>query len=253
MQSDIGLVAAMQEEIRPLLRIVGEYQQESIGNRRIYRFTAGKRAVCLVESGMGPANAAIATRLLIDRSRPKVILNFGFAGAISPELKVGDIVLACRLLFLHGKLFSEQQGLDVRANRLCADLLGKGESSFVHHAAFVTTARISGKMELGKRMPTDIKQAVVEMESSAVAQIANKEGIPLIAIRAISDGALEELAFNLDEFCDRELNLQIWRVLLTMVRKPWIIPQLIRLSRNSGYAGRRLSEAVSRLLPALPL
>ncbi len=253
MQSDIGLVAAMQEEIRPLLRIVGRYQQESIGKQTVYRFTAGKHAVCLVQSGMGPTHATAATRLLIDTARPEIIINFGFAGALSPELKVGDIVLASRLLFLHERLFSEQQGLDQKTNTLCSELLRKGDPSIAHHAAFITTSRISSKKELVRLMPADIQQAVVEMETSAVAQVANKEGIPLIAIRAISDGAGEELGFSLDEFCNRELNLQIWRVLLSVVRKPWIIPQLVRLSRNSRHAGRCLSEAVSRILPALPL
>lgn len=231
--SNIGLIAAMPEEIAPLLRRVGRYSREKAGRHKIYRFQAGPLSACLIESGMGPRNATEGASQLIEACTPQVILNFGFAGALSPELKSGDIVSADRLLFSHDGLFSEQQWLT---------LLQEPVGQQVQQAAFVTTSRITDKKYLADRLPTGIRQAVVEMETAAVAKVAGTAGIPFIAIRAISDELGEELGFTLEEFCDQGLNLKIWRVLLTVARKPWIIPQLVRLGGNSKKAGYNLSS-----------
>jgi adenosylhomocysteine nucleosidase len=162
------------------------------------------------------------------------MLNFGFAGALSPGLKVGDIVSADRLLFYHDGLFSEQQWLTLLQEPVGQQVQG----------AFVTTSRITDKDFLAKRLPAGIRQAVVEMETAALAKVACTAGIPFMAIRAISDAADEKLGFTLDEFCDRELNVKIWRVLLTVAKKPWIIPQLVRLARHTKTAGNNLSSFV---------
>jgi adenosylhomocysteine nucleosidase len=232
-KTDIGLIAAMPEEIAPLLRRVGNYHREKAGRRNLYRFQAGPLSACLIESGMGPRNATEGASRLIETCSPQIILNFGFAGALSPGLKVGDIISADRLLFYHDGLFSEQQWL--------TSLQGPVGQQ-VKQGSFVTTSRITDKEFLAKRLPAGIRQAVVEMETAAVAKVAGTAGIPFMAIRAISDATDEELGFTLDEFCDHELNLKIWRVLLTVARKPWIIPQLIRLARNSKAAGSNLSS-----------
>jgi adenosylhomocysteine nucleosidase len=86
------------------------------------------------------------------------------------------------------------------------------------------------------------------METAAVARIAAASGIPLVAVRAISDGADEELGFTIDEFTDREMNISAWKVLRTVAARPRIIPQLIRLARNADVAGRNLAIAVIALL-----
>lgn len=237
----IGLIAAMPEETRPLLAAIGEFREERAGRYAIYRFTIGDRQVCLLESGMGPRNAAEGASRLIETSKPRLILNFGFAGSLSPELKVGEIVSAERLLFFHDGLFSEQQWLTSLQQPLA------------HQTTFVTTSRITDKKYLAARLPSSISRAVVEMETTAMAKVAGAAGIPFMAIRAITDTLDEELAFTLDEFCDQELNLKLWRVLLTVVRKPRIIPQLARLSGNSRRAGKILAETVMRVVPTLDI
>ncbi|GAM11421.1 5'-methylthioadenosine/S-adenosylhomocysteine nucleosidase [Geobacter sp. OR-1] len=243
----IGLIAAMQEEIRPLLRQVKVLSREKVGGHHIYRLDAWGQSICLVESGMGPDNAAAATRLLIDTARPDRIVNFGFAGSLTPDLSVGDVVCAERLLFLHGRLFSEQHGLNGDSPGSCPEVRETCGIPVIG-AAFVTTRKITSKKEIAGLLPTGIRKAVVEMETSAVAQVANSHLIPLTAIRSISDSFDDELSFSLDEFCDKNLNLQTWRVMLTIAKKPWIMPQLVRLARNSKKAGENLAGAIAKLL-----
>jgi adenosylhomocysteine nucleosidase len=71
--------------------------------------------------------------------------------------------------------------------------------------------------------------------------------MPLMAIRSISDGLDEELGFSMDEFMDNTMHVRVHKVLLTVARKPWIIPQLYRLSRNTRKAGKNLCLVFTRL------
>jgi adenosylhomocysteine nucleosidase len=89
---------------------------------------------------------------------------------------------------------------------------------------------------------------VVEMESAAIALVAGENGIPFVALRTVSDPFGEELGFALDEFCDDRMRIRIPKVLFTIARKPRIIPQLIRLARNSRVAATSLSLAMERFL-----
>jgi adenosylhomocysteine nucleosidase len=254
MMETIGLIAAMPEEIRPLLRRVGPVKRERRGGFTIYRFTGAGKEVILIESGIGAERAARATRALIDAAAPGIILNVGFGGAVLPGPSVGDIVVADRLLFFRERLFSEQrglapalsQGLTTALERICT---GKGFRS--HRGTFVTTGEIIGKRLLAGLLPAGAINPVLEMESAAVARVAHGRSISFAAIRAISDVADEELGFSIGDFTDKEMRIRTWKVLWTLARKPGILPQLLRLGMNSRRAGENLALAVLAVIDAL--
>jgi adenosylhomocysteine nucleosidase len=251
----IGLVAAMPDEIRPLLRLVGKSTREKRGGFTLYRFSVGGRDAALIQSGIGMERAAQAAGILIGAVHPVVVLNFGFAGAIHSGLTVGDLVIANRLLFFRERLFSEQQGLAADLSAEVAALIaggGTGIDSRIHRGTFVTTGEIVGKQRLAGLLPDGAANPVVEMETVAVARKAARAGIPLVAIRAISDGAEEELDFSIEEFTGRDGNISTGKAILTLIRRPRILPQLIRLARNSRIAGGNLAIALVALLENLP-
>ena len=72
--------------------------------------------------------------------------------------------------------------------------------------------------------------------------------MPLLAIRAISDGADEELQFSIEEFTDKNMKMFLPKVLLAVAKNPRIIPQLLRLSKNSKVAGENLATALLAIL-----
>jgi adenosylhomocysteine nucleosidase len=247
----IGLIAAMPEEIRPLLRLVGKYRREKIGGFEAYRFTYGEEKILLVKSGMGLDNAAAATNILIKEAKPCIIINFGFCGAVKPGPEVGDIMMAQRILLSRETLFSPQSGIveeDAKLlSRSLADALN-GRNFSVYSGAFVTTAEIRNKVEMARLIPAWAPNPVLEMETAAVAKATAKEGVPLLAVRGVSDDAGEELGFSIGELTDNKMKIRIGKALLTVARKPWIIPQLLRLAKNSRKAGENLALAITVLL-----
>jgi len=247
----IGLIAAMPEEIRPLLRRVGKYRREKIDGFAAYRFTYGKEKILLVKSGMGLDNAAAAARVLIKEAKPCIIVNFGFCGAVKPGPEVGDIMMAQRILLNRENLFSPQSGIveeDAKLlSRSLADAL-HGRNCRVYSGAFITTAEIRNKVEMARLVPVWAPNPVLEMETAAVAKAAADEGVSFLAIRGVSDDAGEELGFSISEFTDDKMKIRIGKVFLAIARKPWIIPQLLRLAKNSKKAGENLALAITALL-----
>jgi adenosylhomocysteine nucleosidase len=250
----IGLIAAMPEEIAPLISRVGPVTQEKLNGFRLYRFTCGDKNVVLIESGIGAQRAEQAARALLGATVPDVILNFGFGGAVLPGPNVGDIVLADRLLLYRERLFTDQTGLSPELTEELATLLElhcRGMSYRMHRGTFVTSGEIIGKQTLAGLLPLTAGTPVLEMETAAVAEVTRAQKVPLAAIRAISDGAEEDLDFSIAELTDREMRISIRKVLWTIARKPRIIPQLIRLGKNSRRAGENLAAAVLAVLERL--
>jgi len=246
----VGVVAAMPQEIAPLLRRVARYSKERTAGCNLYRFEMAGVPVALIESGMGPKHAAAATAALIANAAPGCLLNFGFAGGVLPGTGVGDLVLAERVLYLKEGRLNEVPQPDPRLNRLVAEALAAAPLK-LQQGTFVTAAVITNKATLTGLLEAGIRHPMLEMETAALLQVAAGAGIPVVALRGVSDAAGEELGFSLEEFCDNELRISVPRVLKTIARKPWIIPQLIRLSGNTKCAGESLALGVELALKAL--
>ena len=239
----LGIVAAMPQEIAPLLRRIKRYEKEKAAGFNLYRFEAGGRAVVLIESGMGPVHAASATKILIALAAPRLILNFGFAGGVLPGIEVGELVLAERV-------FSHQQGRltqapqpDLRLSALLFDACA-GAPFTLKRGTFITASSIMNKEQLACSLGAGLNLPVLEMETAAVLSEAEQAGIPVVAVRGVSDAAHEELGFTIEEFCDPQLRINLARILKCIAGKPWIIPQLLKLSGNARLAGKNLALCV---------
>ncbi|MBJ6725923.1 phosphorylase family protein [Geomesophilobacter sediminis] len=246
----IGVIAAMPEEIAPFLKRVGTYRKESCGGCKLYRFSLGETRIVLVESGMGPARAAAAARVLLQEATPRLVVNYGLGGGVRPGISVGDLVLAQRVVWLEGNAFRQAAAPDREiSDRLAGHAAAAGQP--MARGTFVTAAAITSKERVSALLPPAEPHPVLEMETAAILEVAAEAGVPVIALRGISDAGDEELGFSLDEFTDAEFNIKISRVLATVAQRPRIIPQLIRLAGNSRRAAENLARLLETALPAL--
>jgi adenosylhomocysteine nucleosidase len=245
----IAVITAMPEEYRAVADSLGAATAAQVGTLRAGRFTQAGHEFLLVESGMGFHNAAKAVELLIRDGRPDLLVSAGFCGGIAPEFLAGDVVVAKEIIIANDGGFEDIPVLlsPVGRNFIAFET---AEGNRTIGGAFVSTSVVMSKRSLAGMLQGSYQNPVVEMESGAVAIIAAENNIPLLAIRAVSDSAAEELLFSLDEFCDPDLRrIRIRKVLLTILRRPRIIPQLLRLSRSSRRAAESLTAALSRLFP----
>ena len=171
---------------------------------------------CIVaQSGVGKVNMAVATTLMLEHYKPDIVLNAGVGGALAPHLKIGDAVISHTIVcsdygrITHGKMYVYQPGRD--------PFPGADETrgyavpeTVVHtiktHLAQTTAARdvfpynvfwwtiATGDVfvnchDHGAWLQQTLGADAVAMEGAAMAQVAEKSGVPSLEIRAFSDTA----------------------------------------------------------------
>jgi 5'-methylthioadenosine/S-adenosylhomocysteine nucleosidase len=229
MQNDgkrIGIIGALYEEIEPLLNLLESYKKLNIGMAHFYEGAYDGNEIVLALSGTGKVNAAVATQKLIDKFNAGVIIFTGIAGAISRNLKPGDVVIGTRLAhhdmgFLYGddnfipvgvrynlngqrdsysrmQVFHSNDWLVKMAEQAAKEI------SQVHGFSAIKGTIVTGDQVIlsskkKKWLSSALNAVVVEMEGAAVAQTAYSNGVPFLVIRSISDNAGEDMVKNIED------------------------------------------------------
>jgi adenosylhomocysteine nucleosidase len=177
------------------------------------------KKVAVVNSGIGMTNAALTTQLLIDKYKPKEIIFTGICGGIDPANRIGDIVVPERWashdfgyydssgfsidkipVILPGKnkidtliffdvdrdLFNKALKVEKQANLRLKPILDR-----------IPQIRIGGngasgnsfidQMEKRIWLKEKLDAQIVDMESAGAVQVANINGVPILAVRSCSD------------------------------------------------------------------
>jgi adenosylhomocysteine nucleosidase len=148
---------------------------------------AGKlagREVVIVEGGVGQKAAGRATVESIKFYQPKWVLSAGFAGGLNESLRRGHIVMADEVVNSAGEKIS----IDLRLDResLAAT---KG----LHVGRLLSVDAIIREPSERRQLAEKHAAIACDMETFAVAAACQKQGVPFLAIRIISDGVDDEL------------------------------------------------------------
>ncbi|WP_258421178.1 5'-methylthioadenosine/S-adenosylhomocysteine nucleosidase, partial [Lacticaseibacillus rhamnosus] len=90
----VGVICAMEEEIRTLLAKQTHQQETVIASQHYFEGQIDGVDVILVQSGIGKVQAAMTTALLLATFKPDVVVNTGSAGGIGSGLAIGDVVIS---------------------------------------------------------------------------------------------------------------------------------------------------------------
>lgn len=220
------------DDARPLLIVTGLPQEASIATG------PGVTVIC---SSSDPKQLR-AQFNAFDASQVRGIISFGVAGGLDPALRPGDIVIATEVVAADSRWTT--------AEFFTADMIDLVAGS----GRRVVRGILAGAEEVVLN-PTDkaalraITNAVgVDMESHIAAGYAASAGLPFTAVRVISDPAsraLPEIAANA---LKPDGNIDIWKVLRGIARKPSAIPDLMRTSRDFNQAIAALRGCRSLLL-----
>lgn len=134
-------------------------------------------SVRVLHTGMGAATAVPRLTTAIEQFHPEQIILSGFAGALHPNWRAGDVFVA------------ENLSTEDWLHRISYSL----HSSKFHVGALTTAIDLVSspweKSALRARTGAD----AVDMESAALYQVAVDAGIPVLTIRSISDDAHADL------------------------------------------------------------
>ena len=214
----LAIVAALEREVRPLVRNWRVSEKEYEGRR--YRFFQD-RDVVLVCGGIGAVAARRASEAAVAIFEPQSVCSAGFAGALDDKLQVGDILRPHTV---------------INSGDGSAVTLGNGEGILI---SFMAVASPEQKSKLRESYGAQ----AVDMEAAAVARAAESRNIPFTAIKAISDAADFDLPPT-DRFVNSDGSFSEMRFAWFAAIRPWLWPQVARLAANS----RRASHALCREL-----
>ena len=95
----IGIICAMQLEADGIVALSENVKEEIIGGMKFYTAALHGREFVVVVCGEGKVNAAMCTATLIREYSPSLIINSGVAGALSPIVSVGDLVVGSKVAY----------------------------------------------------------------------------------------------------------------------------------------------------------
>jgi adenosylhomocysteine nucleosidase len=216
-----AILGAFEREVTLLEDRLSKQQEHQIEG---IRFVTGKlhgREVVMTRTGIGKVNAAMTTTLLIEHFKPEHIIFTGIAGAVNPELRPGDIVIAEKTahhdmgtvwpegLFVKGvknrldgienpvffpaneKLLKLAENAAKRIDMRRVETVAGRRIPKIITGVIVTGDSFIASTEKCAELRKKLEADAVEMEGAAVAQICYQRRIDHLVIRSISDSADE--------------------------------------------------------------
>lgn len=183
----LAVIAAMRKEAETLLSQATPLRESALCGKPVFFGSAFGEPFALVLSGIGKANAAAAATLAVSALKADALLNFGLAGALSPQTEIASIFRIARAVQYDFDL-SEVNGTPVGTldeyDTPYIPLAG-GASAFPE-GTLATGDRFNSSgadLPLLQALGADVR----DMEGAAVAQVAAFAGVPLYAYKSVSD------------------------------------------------------------------
>ena len=212
----IGIIGAMDVEVSLLKEAASITHKEVIADMEFCRGTLGNSEIVIVKCVMGKVNAGICTQLLITRFGVTEIINTGVAGALNPELNIGDVVIArdcvqhdydvSYINFARGEIPYTGKFAFESDSKLRQSALQAARKAAPDKNINIIEGRIcTGDQYISSKAQKDLitknfSGDCCEMESGAIAQVCYLNKIPFVIVRAISDKADAEETPDAGEF-----------------------------------------------------
>lgn len=209
--SKIAIMGAMPEEIEPLLAKVKNVKKNEYASNIYYEATYKGKDVVIAYSKIGKVFASLTASTLLEKFGCSTLLFSGVAGAINPELKIGDLIIADKLcqhdldisIFGHpfgyvpeGAVFIET---DVKLREIAKVVALENGLSLIE-GTIATGDQFVASNERKEFIYTNFQADALEMEGASVAVVCDALNVPFFILRAISDTANDDAGVDFDEF-----------------------------------------------------
>ena len=208
----IGIIGALDIELERLIGAMqGPVHREISG----VPFTCGRLLgtdVVIARAGVGKINAAVCAQTMALIYEPELIINSGVSGALSPDLRVGDVVIGTDVVQhdVDTTAMGDEPGFVSTVDRLSFPLDNFASTAIAAAAEELGIRAVRGRIASGDQFvaSTERKEEIVrlfsavtcEMEAGAIAHVCFLNRVSCAVIRCISDGGNEEAPMSYEEF-----------------------------------------------------
>ena len=202
----IGMVVAMDKEVTPFLEKVGNViSNETVGGFNVKKFLLGGKEIYLIKSGIGEIYASGATQTLITKYEVDAILNFGVCGSLVDGVAVEDTVFVDGVVHYDFDLskiddvkVGQYPNYDSPVIKIENELLSLAKNSFkdVKTAICASADKFVADEDVKENLNAKFGASVCDMECAGVLLTSLNANVPVLIIKAVSDGKGGAEEFN---------------------------------------------------------
>jgi adenosylhomocysteine/aminodeoxyfutalosine nucleosidase len=207
----LAIMGAMEEEIEPLLAHFQNINVVEFANNKYYEVNHNGLDIVIAYSKIGKVFASLTATTMIEKFGCDTLLFSGVAGAINPELKIGDLIIADKLCqhdlditaFGHPNGFVPGGSVFVETSKELREIaieVAKENDLKVIEGTIATGDQFVHSTERKEFIESTFKADALEMEGASVAVICDALDVPFFILRAISDSADGGADIDFDEF-----------------------------------------------------
>jgi adenosylhomocysteine nucleosidase len=242
----ILIASALREEVAPLDSAPWTpLPGAQVGRWPVRRWEIAGGEVVSVATGVGAAACSDALIAVDARLHFSAILSVGFAGALVPDLAVGDICVA-ETICAPGSASLRPHESSLETARTAA---GAWSGRPWRFGVGLTSETVLSNAEAKETAAKEHGAQWVDMESIVAARLASRFAIPWLAIRAISDTLSDDLSLGFEAMRSQNGRTPATRGLLAMLARPSRFAAAMRLRRQTQAAAREICRALEILAP----
>jgi adenosylhomocysteine nucleosidase len=189
------IAAAMEEELETAKSLCTELGKVRGEKAKLWKAIKNGKTILFLRTGVGPERSAKRLKEALSAAKPSHILVIGYAGALDPRLRLGDLIAVERAVaFSLDDELPEWENARVDGEFYLTDsqsLLETALSSGIkaYSGNTLTSAYVLGDPVHKRILFERFHASIVDMETAALARIARSESVPLSCIRVVSDEA----------------------------------------------------------------
>ncbi|MEP6776910.1 MAG: hypothetical protein ABI944_00550 [Chthoniobacterales bacterium] len=224
---------ALQAESSDFVRSLGKRAGGARPGGQVIHGEIRSRPMAILHTGVGAKVARERVESFLKNERIDYLISAGFAGALDPQLEVGDLVIA--------ENFSSRELLQSPNLQLGALPVYAGK--------LITAQVMIENASERAALAAETGAIAVDMETETVAAVCAARGVPLLSIRAISDTDAATFPVPAAVLFDVETQMtNLARLAFYLAIHPARIARLIAFSKQIAIARESLTAALDAIL-----
>jgi adenosylhomocysteine nucleosidase len=238
-----AVIFALDVESGGLVDRLSDVSRRRYRTRKEHDGSLEGRRVLVVEGGVGMDAAARAVEKVIAKHQPPWIVSAGFAGALTSDLRRGNILMAEQIVDETGQEFDV--GLKMDPATVAA-------TRGLHVGRLLTVDRIihtaAEKRSLGERY----RAVACDMETAAIAEACRQRKTRFLSVRVISDAVDDELPPEIEALVQQKTTAaRLGAAAGAIFRRPSSVKDMWRLKEEAIKASDRLAKFLEGVLRQL--
>ena len=221
---------ALPSESSQFLRRLGNKSRTDRKGISIVRGTIGHRSIEVIHTGVGEKICTERIAKFLENEQFDFLISAGFAGSLNHELQVNDLLVA--------KNFST---IDLKHASL--------SNVSIYAANMLTVPALIDSNEERERIARESRASAVDMETEFIARACTAHGIPLLALRVITDTPTQPFPAPANVLFDiQQQRIHIAVLARFFLTHPKRVPGLVQFARRVARARKILASALNTVV-----